>query len=74
MADCPWQPSNHLLLISLRTQAVPVQSLPPNDLVFLIDVLGSMNEPMKLPLVKRGLAMLAEQIRPQDRVAIVVYA
>ena len=51
-----------------------MQSLPPNDLVFLIDVLGSMNEPMKLPLVRRGLAMLAEQIRPQDRVAIVVYA
>lgn len=48
--------------------------MPPANLVFLIDVSGSMNSPQKLPLVQRSLRMLVEQLRPQDRVGIVVYA
>ena len=74
LARAPWNEKNRLLLIGLQGRHMKTADLPPNNLVFLIDVSGSMDEPNKLPLVKRSLELLVDQLRPQDRVAIVVYA
>lgn len=74
LADCPWTPGNKLLRIGLRGKPVNLQTLPPQNLVFLLDVSGSMSDPNKLPLLKRSLKMLVDQMREQDHVAIVVYA
>lgn len=71
---CPWAPEHRLVLIGLQSKRLAFDSVPPNNLVFLIDVSGSMDEPNKLPLVQRAFQMLVAQLRPQDRVAIVVYA
>lgn len=70
----PWQPQHQLVRIALQAQRIETAKLPPNNLVFLIDVSGSMNEWNKLPLVKQSLRMLVDNLRPQDRVAIVAYA
>ena len=70
----PWQPAHRLVRIGLQARRVPVSELPPSNLVFLVDVSGSMMPENKLPLVKRSLGLLVDQLRPQDRVAIVVYA
>ncbi|MCK6526207.1 VWA domain-containing protein [Myxococcota bacterium] len=74
VSECPWNPSNRLVHIGLQGRRIDMQDLPPLNLVFLLDVSGSMNSPDKLPLVKQGMAMLVEQLRPQDRIAITVYA
>jgi Ca-activated chloride channel family protein len=74
VSDTPWNPETRLIRIGLRAYDVPRSARPPANLVFLIDVSGSMNEENKLPLVKTALGMLADQLRPQDRVSIVVYA
>lgn len=74
LSACPWNSAHRLVLIGLQGKASPVEQLPAANLVFLIDVSGSMNEPNKLPLVKTSLKMLTEQLRDDDRVAIVVYA
>lgn len=74
LSACPWNEKHRLLLVGLQGRRMKMVDLPPNNLVFLIDVSGSMEEPNKLPLVKQGLSLLVEQLRPQDRVAIVVYA
>ena len=74
LASCPWAPAHRLLAVGLRTRSVSADNLPPANLVFLIDSSGSMSDPNKLPLVKRAFALLAETLRPQDRVAIAVYA
>lgn len=71
---CPWEPSHRLLMVGLQGLTVDPGQLPPSSFVFLIDVSGSMQEPNKLPLVKTSLNLLADNLRPQDRVAIVVYA
>ncbi|MCC3156247.1 von Willebrand factor type A domain-containing protein [Hymenobacter sp. 15J16-1T3B] len=73
-ARCPWAPAHQLVLIGLQARTVPVENLPPANLVFLIDVSGSMQSEDKLPLVKAGLKQLVQQLRPQDQVALVVYA
>jgi len=70
----PWKQGHQLLRIGLQAKRVDVAGLPASNLVFLIDVSGSMDEPNKLPLVKSALTMLVNTLRPQDRVAIVVYA
>jgi len=70
----PWNDAHRLLRIGLATRAIDMEDLPPSNLVFLIDVSGSMRSPDKLPLVKRSLRMLVDQLRPEDRVALVVYA
>jgi Ca-activated chloride channel family protein len=70
----PWNPAHRLLRIGLQGRRMDTASLPPNNLVFLIDVSGSMNEPDKLPLLKAAFKLLALNLRPQDRVSIVVYA
>jgi Ca-activated chloride channel homolog len=74
VAGCPWNGQHRLLLVGLQGRRMKTADLPANNLVFLIDVSGSMFEPNKLPLVKQGLELLVNQLRPQDRVAIVVYA
>jgi len=70
----PWKPEHRLVRIGLHARAVDTEHLPPSNLVFLLDVSGSMESPDKLPLLKKAFALLVEQLRPQDRVAIVVYA
>ncbi len=70
----PWNPDHRLVHIGLQGQRVDTADLPPNNLVFLLDVSGSMNSPNKLPLLKAAFRLLVQNLRPQDRVAIVVYA
>jgi len=70
----PWQPKHHLVRIALQARRIDLDRLPPSNLVFLVDVSGSMMSPDKLPLVKESLRLLVEQLRPQDRVALVAYA
>ncbi len=74
VSACPWNAAHSLVHIGLQGKEIPVNNLPPSNLVFLVDVSGSMQDPNKLPLVKTSFAMLVEQLRPQDHVAIVVYA
>ena len=74
MGSCPWNPRHQLMLIGLQGKNIPTENLPASNLVFLIDVSGSMDEPAKLPLVKASLKLLADQLRPQDKVSMVVYA
>ncbi|MDB5691981.1 MAG: Von Willebrand factor type domain protein, partial [Alphaproteobacteria bacterium] len=74
MARTPWNPATRLLRIGLRGYDVPRSERPAANLVFLVDVSGSMEEPDKLPLVQCSLALLAERLTPRDRVSIIVYA
>jgi Ca-activated chloride channel family protein len=70
----PWAPDNRLLRVGLASRPIVGEELPPSNLVFLLDVSGSMQAADKLPLVKSSLRLLVDQLRPDDRVAIVVYA
>ena len=70
----PWNSKTHLLHIGLKGFEVPRSSIPAANLVFLIDVSGSMNSPDKLPLLKSALTLLTNQLRARDRISIVVYA
>jgi Ca-activated chloride channel homolog len=72
--DAPWNSRHKLALIGLQARRLDLSKMPPRNLVFLIDVSGSMEDANKLPLVKQSLTMLARNLAPQDRVAIVVYA
>nr|WP_240348159.1 VWA domain-containing protein [Longitalea arenae] len=74
LSECPWNPQHRLVHIGLQGKEIPVRNLPNANLVFLIDVSGSMEDANKLPLVKSSLKILADQLRPDDKVAIVVYA
>lgn len=73
-SSAPWRPHHRLVRIGIQSPRVDLEDLPPGNFVFLLDVSGSMNSPDKLPLVKRALRLLVNELRPQDRVAIVVYA
>ena len=74
LGECPWNKNHQLLHIGLQGKNLNLADAPPNNLVFLIDVSGSMNSSNKLPLVKQALTLLVGQLRPQDKVAIAVYA
>ena len=74
LARCPWNENHWLVQIGLQGKRIPVKDLPASNLVFLLDVSGSMDQANKLPLVKSAMRMLVDQIRPEDRIAIVVYA
>ncbi len=74
LASCPWNENHKLVHIGLQGQKIPTDNLPPSNLVFLIDVSGSMNSANKLPLLKSAFKMLVEEMRASDKVAIVVYA
>ena len=70
----PWNPRHHLVRIGIQGQRVDLEESPPSNLVFLLDVSGSMQSADKLPLLKKSLRMLVNELRAEDRVAIVVYA
>jgi len=74
VAACPWNPERQLLRIALRSVDLDQDNVPPRNLVFLLDVSGSMRDPDKLPLLKRAMLLLAQTLRPRDRVSIVTYA
>ncbi|MGZ3767360.1 MAG: YfbK domain-containing protein, partial [Mucilaginibacter sp.] len=74
ISSAPWNPKHRLVRIGLKARTIDMSKLPPSNLVFLLDISGSMDEPNKLPLVKSSMKMLVDQLRPQDRVAIVVYS
>ncbi|MCG8332082.1 MAG: von Willebrand factor type A domain-containing protein [Chitinophagales bacterium] len=73
-SDCPWQPKHQLLHVGLQGKEIPMENLPASNLVFLIDVSGSMENANKLPLLKSSFKLLTDQLREQDKVSIVVYA
>lgn len=74
LAATPWNPKTLLLAVGIKGYDLPKTKLPPANLVFLIDVSGSMSAPDKLELLKPALKLLIRQLRPEDKVAIVVYA
>jgi Ca-activated chloride channel family protein len=74
VSTAPWNPIHQLVRIGIQGERVDTENLPPSNLVFLIDVSGSMQSPDKLPLLKASFRMLVNELQPEDRVAIVVYA
>ena len=74
LAPCPWDSRHKLALIGLQARRLPSGKTPPRNLVFLLDVSGSMAPANRLPLIKTAMKMLAETLGAQDRVAIVTYA
>ena len=74
VTQAPWKREHRLVRIGLHAESIDVEDLPPSNLVFLLDVSGSMSSQDKLPLLKKAFALLVDQLREQDRVAIVVYA
>ena len=74
LSDCPWAPGHQLARIGIQAKRIDAASLPPANLVFLVDVSGSMMGDDRLPLVRAGLQLLVRQLRPQDHVALVAYA
>jgi Ca-activated chloride channel homolog len=74
LSAAPWNSGHDLLRIALRARDVDMRRAPPSNLVFLIDVSGSMFGPGRLPLVKQSLSLLVNELREEDRVAITVYA
>ena len=74
LAPSPWNANRQLLMVGIKGYDVDKATLPPSNLVFLIDTSGSMQSEDKLPLLKQAFAMLVPQLRAQDRVSIVVYA
>lgn len=74
VATTPWNPATKLVHIGLQGRRTDAEKLPPSNLVFLIDVSGSMDTPERLPLLKNAFEMLIDQLRPQDRISMVVYA
>lgn len=74
LSDCPWKPEHQLLRVGLQAQELDFSKAPHSNLVFLLDVSGSMANPNKLPLLKQSLRLLVDQLREEDKVSIVVYA
>jgi Ca-activated chloride channel homolog len=73
LTSCPWNPENQLYFIQLSSKKVNLDSLPPGNLVFLIDISGSMDMTNRLPLLKSAFRLLVNNLRAKDSVAIVVY-
>lgn len=74
ISSCPWNPQHRLALIGLQGKIIPTEQLPAGNIVFLIDVSGSMWSGDKLPLLKQSLKLLVDQLREQDKVSLCVYA
>ena len=72
--DSPWQANAKIIKVGIQAKDLAVSQLPPANLVFLVDVSGSMMAENKLPLVKQTLRLLTEQLRPQDKVTLITYA
>ena len=73
LTSCPWNPENQLLYINLKAKKINLEKTPPTNLVFLIDVSGSMDMPNRLPLVQSAFKLLVENLRSKDTVSIVTY-
>jgi Ca-activated chloride channel family protein len=74
VAGCPWNGDHRLARVAIKGKEIAHDKRPVSNLVFLVDVSGSMNEPRKLPLVKEGLKLLVKELTENDRISIVVYA
>ncbi|MCP3968010.1 MAG: VWA domain-containing protein [Lentisphaerae bacterium] len=74
MGECPWDKAHKLVRIAIKAKEIPSEKRPPANLVFLLDVSGSMYSQNKLPLLKTAMKMLVNNLKVKDRVAIVVYA
>lgn len=74
ISSCPWNPAHRLALVGLQGKIIPTDNLPSSNIVFLIDVSGSMSDINKLPLLKQSLKLLVDQLREKDKVSLVVYA
>lgn len=74
IADCPWNENSKIAMIGLKTRDIDFSEAQASNLVFLLDVSGSMSSDDKLPLLQRSFSMLAENLTSKDRVSIVVYA
>ena len=74
VSACPWNGSHRLVRLGLKSEQLSQAETPARNLVFLLDVSGSMMPENKLPLLKHGLSLLAENLRPKDTISIVVYA
>ncbi len=74
VAPCPWAEGDRLVHIGIQGRHITPANLPPRNLVFLVDVSGSMQSPDKLPLVKASLSLLASQLTSRDWISLVVYA
>jgi Ca-activated chloride channel family protein len=74
VSQCPWAPKHQLVRIALQGKRLGAEQTPPRNLVFLVDTSGSMHETNRLPLLKKGLRMLVDQLNRRDRVSIIVYA
>lgn len=74
LARAPWNKDHLIVQVGLQGKKIELENLPASNIVFLLDVSGSMNAPNKLPLLKSAFKMLANELRPQDKVSIVVYA
>ncbi len=73
LTTCPWNPTNYLFFIDLSARKINLDTLPPSNLVFLIDVSGSMDMPNRLPLLRSAFKLLVQNLRAKDSVSIVVY-
>ncbi len=73
-SECPWQSEHKLLHLGLQGKKIPMDNLPASNIVFLLDVSGSMNEANKLPLLKSSIKLLVNNLREKDKISIVVYA
>ena len=74
LAPCPWDKSKTLLYLTVRAASLHMNEAPPANLVFLVDVSGSMDSPERLPLVKASLKLLVDRLRPQDKISMVTYS
>lgn len=72
-SSCPWNPKHQLLFLQLQAPTIPLHEVPPSNLVFLIDVSGSMDKPNRLPLLQSGFRLLINNLRPIDTVSVITY-
>ncbi len=73
VSDCPWNSNTQLLFLNVSAKKIPSENIPPGNLVFLIDVSGSMDMPNRLPLLKSAFKLLVDNLRDKDTISIVVY-
>ncbi|HEY8397617.1 MAG TPA: von Willebrand factor type A domain-containing protein [Flavihumibacter sp.] len=73
LSECPWRPANQLFYVKLSARKLDLSQIPPSNLVFLIDVSGSMDMPNRLPLLKSAFKLMVNNLRPIDTISIVIY-
>lgn len=73
LSECPWRPANQLFYVKVSAKKLDLTQIPPSNLVFLIDVSGSMDMPNRLPLLKSAFKLMVDNLRPIDTISIVVY-